>query len=115
MPPAKPTTKSAKPWRKEYIRILTSGTTVESDFPLVRELTNEHLLDATLVPDMSAPGNESGDFHIRGPTVKGRVFADELQTKLNSESLRARLLKALLVVGGWAGGIASSIIVGWFT
>jgi len=39
-----------------------------------------------------------------GVTVKGRMFADELQRQIDASSTRAKLIRIALVAGGFSAG-----------
>jgi hypothetical protein len=78
----------------------------------------EHFLWAELiaaghlngVTRTNATGIPTGNV-IMGPTVKGRLFLQELELSEHKESLHGKLIKVGLVAGGFVAGIASAILI----
>jgi len=105
--------KKPKTARQTYISMLSSRV---SSIDSLTEEQRGHFLWAELinagylngVVKTNASGIPVGNV-IAGPTVKGRLFLQKLQTRERKESLAGRLKNGALVVGGFIGGIASVI------
>jgi hypothetical protein len=62
------------------------------------------------VTQKNATGIPTGNV-IMGPTVKGRLFLQELELNEHKESLQGKLVKIGLVAGGFVAGIVSAILI----
>ena len=103
--------------RQVYIRMLRHRVDgIDSASPEQRE----HILWADLIAGgylngVTRPGPDgipTGNV-ITGPTVKGRLFLQELETLESNESFRAKLLKYGVPVTTFFLGIVSSVLIDW--
>ena len=97
--------------RKEYLRILENGP--DHDIPLD---TEEHRLEANLFGELIeaqyVKGTVTYDIFVwEGPTLQGRVVADQFRHDLFEESFLGQARKAALSIGAYALGIASAVAV----
>jgi hypothetical protein len=119
------TTKQHAFWRKLYIRLLTEEPKQLDDLtPEERALELggiEDLVDAGYIAGHVAK-DASGipqSATTRGPTLAGRIFAEEQQDILNKSSIGGRIKSgAGIAFGwffGWITGIISALIIWWLT
>lgn len=103
-------------WRREYIRLLVEP--LES----WTELTPERVGELECIDELIRAGYMSGSVlrdgrgdpisaTVSGPTVEGRLFADEQQELVRRKSVTGQLRTAGLWLFGWLSGIASVLII----
>jgi hypothetical protein len=117
--------KTDKSWRRAYIRLINDGPLKESDFSSREEKQLEMDLMIELIRDGYALGPFSREVATdgeilravewRGPTAKGRVFADELAERERQDSFRYRVKEFGIATGGWVAGILSGLLLWWLT
>ena len=103
-------------WRREYIRLLTKPIGSWSD------LTPEHVEELERIDELIQAGYLGGGV-IRdenkepkasattGPTLAGRMFAEEQQEILDRKSTWGRIKSGSVLFIGWLSGIISAVIV----
>jgi hypothetical protein len=107
-------------WRREYIRLLTVRGEPWTN------LTPEHIEELHRTDELIQAGYMSGEVfrdsngepmasRIEGPTVAGRIFAEEQQEILDKKSLWGRVKACAVLFVGWLAGIASAIIASYFS
>lgn len=107
-------------WRREYIRLLTQPCEPWTD------LTPEHLEELERIDELIQAGYMRGQVvrdinsvpqgsRTEGPTLAGRIFAEEQQELLDSKSLWGRIKSGAGLFIGWLSGIISAIIIWYFT
>ncbi len=113
-----PTANAKISWRHEYHRILTDGPNHFSEGdPITPEVQSDLDLMAELIDGGYADGNYSKDqsgnidsVMWRGPTVSGRLFADELADWISRRTWKHRIKLALIAFFGWVVGHIQEII-----
>ena len=73
----------------------------------------EDLVDAGYMRGTVIPGPD-GTPHAsstRGPTLAGRIFAEEQQEILDKKSLTGRIKSGAVLFIGWLAGILSAVII----
>jgi len=118
VPSNQPTKKSKQSdiWRRAYIRLLTEEPEPWTD------LTPEHIEELERIDELIQAGYMHG--HVvrdagnspkfsstRGPTLAGRIFAEEQQDILDRNSLCGRIKSGAGLFIGWLAGIISALIV----
>ncbi len=108
-------------WRREYIRLLTehesSGSTEASTDP-----TPEHIEELERIDELIQAGYFTGEVirdsagspsaaSTSGPTLAGRIFAEEQQEILDKKSLWGRVKAGSALFVGWVAGIISALII----
>jgi hypothetical protein len=108
-------------WRQRYVRLITETSASET------ELTPELLEDLQAIQDLIDAGYIRGQAIedasvgyvtgaiVRGPTLAGRVFAEEQQEHIRSKSVLGRLKSSSTIFIGWLSGIISAVIIYYFT
>jgi hypothetical protein len=108
-------------WRRLYIRLLMedirSWDAMTSEDRALELGAIEDLVDAgymvgSVVKDTSGIPQAAT---IRGPTLAGRIFAEEQQDILDRKSLWGRVKAGSTVFIGWLAGIISGFILWYFT
>ncbi len=103
-------------WRREYIRLLTEESEPWTD------LTPEHVEELERIDELIQAGYFQGQVirdingdpkasSTSGPTLAGRIFAEEQQDILDSKSLWGRVKSGAGLFIGWLAGILSALIV----
>jgi hypothetical protein len=103
-------------WRRLYIRLLTEDMKPD-DLP-----PDELALELGAIEDLVDAGYMSGHVikdatgfpaaaTIRGPTLAGRIFADEQQEIVDKKSLMGRIKSGAVLFIGWVAGIVSAVII----
>lgn len=103
-------------WKKRYVAILDGGPTEPTDYPLAQELVQSGF--AAGQPDVSRRPDSFGEivsFRWEGPTVQGRLFAEQLRREIKKESLLFKLQVGVLSVASWAVGVVTTVILNWAT
>ena len=88
------------------------------------ELTPERRLDLEAIEDLVGAGYMRGEVSLgqdgipetattRGPTLAGRIFAEEQQEILRAKSLCGRIRSGSVAFIGWLSGILSALLV-WY-
>src|SRR5437773_1612513 len=102
--------KKTESWRERYIRLITQTPASET------ELTPELLEDLQAIQDLIEAGYLRGKAMedasvgyvtgavVQGPTLAGRVFAEEQLEHLRSKSLWGRLKSGSTIFIGWLSG-----------
>jgi hypothetical protein len=112
-----PTNKQHDVWRRLYVRLLTEEI---SDWNNVSP--GDRVLGLGAIEDLVIAGYLSGKVQkdttgipqfatIRGPTLAGRIFAEEQQDILDKKSLKGRIKSGAGLFAGWLVGIITSLIV----
>ena len=106
-------------WRERYIRLLTIPLEGKD------ELSEEDKVDLEAVDDLITAGFFNGKIHrshdgdlfgsLNGPTLEGRIFAEEQQQILDQRSLWGRIKNGAGVSIGWIAGVISSLLVYYIT
>ena len=104
-------------WRKLYVRLLTEelddwNNVSPADRTLglgaIEDLVDAGYMSGHVIKDASGiPAAAT----IRGPTLAGRIFAEEQQDILDKKSLKGRIKSGTGLFVGWLVGIISSLIV----
>ena len=112
-----PTNKQHDFWRKLYVRLLTEElddwnnvSPADRDLGLgaIEDLVDAGYMAGRVIKDASGiPAAAT----IRGPTLAGRIFAEEQQDILDKKSLKGRIKSGTGLFVGWLVGIISSLIV----
>jgi hypothetical protein len=110
------TSKQSDIWRRAYIRLLTEEAEPWTD------LTPEHIEELERIDELVQVGYMHG--HVirdaggspkssstKGPTLAGRIFAEEQQDILDRKSLWGRIKSGAGLFIGWLAGIISAVIV----
>lgn len=112
-------------WRRLYIRLLT-----EEPKPWLDSDPDRAVLEGGAIEDLIAAGYMGGSvtrdvngviiqIASAGPTLAGRLFAEEQQDILDKKSLIGRIKSsAVSAVGwffGWLSGIISALIIWYIT
>ena len=103
-------------WRREYIRLLTEPAVAWTD------LTPEHIEELEHIDDLIKAGyfqgtvirdsnNDPKAASTMGPTLAGRIFAEEQQEILDKKSLWGRIKSGSVVFISWLAGIISAVII----
>lgn len=98
--------KKQNQWKNEYLRILDSGPSSNTDWPYAAELIREEMARGSFIPD-GRTRDGIANLRWQGVTTKGRVFADDLADKIRRSTWTYR---AKLATGGfllWLAGYAS--------
>jgi hypothetical protein len=104
-------------WRRLYIKLLTSELE-----PWVGWGAERIALEGGAIEDLIVAGYLDGKVHrdaagviafveSRGPTLAGRLFAEEQQDILDKKSLWGRIKSGTGLFVGWVAGIISAMIV----
>ena len=96
-------------WKKEYLRILVSGVESEKDYELAAELIASGYGEGTYKRS-NLGDNKIGVMLWKGVTTEGRLFADDLQNKIEKETWRYRIKLFSISAASWLAGIASAVI-----
>jgi hypothetical protein len=108
-------------WRQRYVRLITETPASET------ELTPELLEDLQAIQDLIDAGYLRGEAIedasvgyvtgaiVRGPTLAGRVFAEEQQEHIRSKSFWGRIKSGSTIFIGWLSGIISAVIIYYLT
>jgi hypothetical protein len=108
-------------WRRQYIRLLTEEMRPWDDLS-----PDEQSLELGVIEDLVAAGYMAGTVtkdtsgipksaSTRGPTLAGRIFAEEQQDILDKKSLWGRAKAGSTLFIGWLAGIISALIIWWLT
>lgn len=101
-------------WKTEYLRILVSGVESENDRELAAELIDAGYGEGTY--KRSNLGDKKiGVLLWKGVTAEGRLFADDLQNKIEQASLKYKIKLCSISVASWLAGIASAVIAAKLT
>ena len=104
-------------WRRLYIRLLTKELVPWDGF------TQEQIdLEGGVIEDLIVAGYMGGTVHrdvsgkiiqvvSTGPTIAGRIFAEEQQDILDKKSLWGHIKSGAGLFIGWVGGILSAVII----
>jgi len=103
-------------WRREYIRLLTKPIEAWTD------LTPEHVDELDRIDDLIQAGYLRGDVIrdsngeakasvTQGPTLAGRIVAEEQQEKLDRKSVRGQIKSGAGIAIGWVAGILSALVI----
>jgi hypothetical protein len=115
-PDKNPNAKAHRVWRCEYIRLLTDGPregdVSQLELDLMAELIKEEYAEGVVRKNQI--GETSGIVWV-GPTVKGRIFADELSDYLEKKSKMYQFRIALFAIAGWLAGIFSAVVTAKLT
>ena len=104
-------------WRRQYIRLLT-----EEMKPWDELASEERTLELGVIEDLINAGYMEGKVIMgaggipaaattRGPTLAGRIFAEEQQDILEKKSLWGRTKAGSSLFIGWLAGIFSALII----
>jgi hypothetical protein len=104
-------------WRRLYIRILMDGVR-----PTDKLTKDELALELGAIEDLVEAGFMASKVHkdasgipvlanTRGPTLAGRIFAEEQQDILDKKSIFGRIKSGTGLFIGWLSGIISAIII----
>jgi hypothetical protein len=108
-------------WRHRYVRLIRETPASET------ELTPELLEDLQAIQDLIDAGYLRGEAIedasvgyvtgaiVRGPTLAGRVFAEEQLEHIQSKSFWGRLKSGSTIFIGWLSGIISAVIIYYLT
>jgi hypothetical protein len=104
-------------WRRLYIRLLTSELEAWTD------LSSDRIdLEGGAIEDLIGAGYMGGKVHrdgagkigfiqSSGPTIAGRIFAEEQQDILDKKSFIGRIKTGTGLFVGWVSGIISAVII----
>jgi hypothetical protein len=104
-------------WRRLYIRLLTKELVPWDGF------TQEKIdLEGGVIEDLIVAGymggrvirggdGKIGQVMSNGPTIAGRIFAEEQQDILDRKSLWGHIKSGAGLFIGWVGGILSAVII----
>ena len=112
-----PSNKEHDSWRRLYIRHLT-----EDLKPWENLSAEEKTLELGIIEDLVDAGYMVGKVNkdttgipqsaeIRGPSLAGRIFAEEQQDILDKKSLWGHIKSGAGLIIGWLAGIISALIV----
>jgi hypothetical protein len=112
-----PSNKQHDSWRRLYIRLLTEEMKAWDDLT-----PEERVLELGVIEDLIDAGYMSGKVNkdasgtpksasIRGPTLAGRIFAEEQQDILDKKSLWGHIKSGAGLLTGWLAGIISALII----
>ena len=111
--------KKGEGWRERYIRLLT--TELESK----EVLSEDDKVDLEAIDDLIKAGFFNGKIHrshdggifgtTNGPTLEGRIFAEEQQAILDQKSVWGRIKSGAGLSIGWLAGVISSLLVYYLT
>ena len=112
-----PSNKQHDSWRRLYIRLLT-----EEMRPWDKLTTEERSLELGVIEDLVDAGYMCGSVQkdvggipqgasTRGPTLAGRIFAEEQQDILDKKSLWGHIKSGAGLFIGWLAGIISAVII----
>ena len=103
--------------RQAYIRLLRNRVNAIDELPSTER---EHILWADLIAAGYLDGvtrtNELGIPNgnvIKGATVKGRLFLQELEALEEAQTWRGRALRYGIPVATFFAGIVSSVVIDW--
>ena len=108
-------------WRQRYVRLITETSASETeltpelleDLQAIQDLIDASYIRSQAIEDASV-GYVTGAI-VRGPTLAGRVFAEEQQEHIRSKSVLGRLKSSSTIFIGWLSGIISAVIIYYFT
>ncbi|HEU6447608.1 MAG TPA: hypothetical protein VFV23_04135 [Verrucomicrobiae bacterium] len=112
-----PSNKQHDHWRRLYIRLLTEEMRPWDDLT-----PEERTLELGVIEDLVDAGYMSGSVikggdgipaaaTTRGPTLAGRIFAEEQQDILDKKSLWGHIKSGAGLFIGWLAGIISALII----
>lgn len=102
-------------WRETYINILLNGPTSEIEYKMAAELIDEGFAKGSVIKNNTGKGNPIAALKWRGPTTSGREYLEQLQTKVQRQSLAYRARSGVVIVGAWLFGFLSNYLAGVLT
>ena len=106
----------APSYKKEYVRILTSGLKEKGDWNYARELIDEGYAEGSY--QISRRLDTSGQIttlNWSGVNTNGRLFADELNEKIKKESWKNKIITLLIASCSFFAGIAVDVVKWWLS
>jgi hypothetical protein len=108
-------------WRQRYVRLITETPASETeltpelleDLQAIQDLIDAGYLRGQAIEDASV-GYVTGAI-VRGPTLAGRVFAEEQREHTRSKSFWGRLKSGSTIFIGWLSGIISAVVIYYLT
>jgi hypothetical protein len=108
-------------WRQRYVRLITETPASEAeltpelveDLQAIQDLIDAGYLRGQAIEDASV-GYVTGAI-VRGPTLSGRIFAEEQLEHIRSKGLWGRLKSGSAIFIGWLSGIISAVIIYYLT
>ena len=97
-------------WKSEYLRILFLPKIEENDFELAKELIDGGYADGSYLSDKSRSDRPVRAVNWKGINSNGRIFADELQSKIKKESLTYKVTQFCIWLVGMLAGYAIKML-----
>lgn len=108
-------------WRERYLRLLRleiNGDEEYLEFDSPKDVKALFELEKAEYVRCYFIINETGTpqiAHITGPTLKGRIFAEDIEDWIEEHSTWARIKDLFKWLGAWIVGIATAIIIHFIT